>query len=111
MERKKVIVLFSFVGVISIAIVCFLETIESRAFSEYKETSYSGVIREIRYTYMHKGSPDVNLNGEWIIVDLNDSRLFKSLSVGDSIVKLKGDGFASLYRFDSTGRYNLLIVK
>jgi hypothetical protein len=111
MSKRKSTSLIIAIVLFSLIFWYYLETIPQRLKAKYRDQNYSGIIKEIKRTQRHRGSPDINLDGNWVIVNLNDSKLFKHLSIGDSIVKLKGEEFTSLYRIDQTGRYVLLKIE
>jgi len=67
--------------------------------------NYSGIITEIRWRDNTHGLPDIKLNGEWIFLDVPDSKIATFIQVGDSVVKETGTSEIKVYKKNIKGKW------
>ena len=100
------------IGIITFVIfITYNIYLDKKAIKKFTEIEYSGVIMKIRLNDGMRGIPDINLNGKWHIMDLDESKIIHYIKIGDSIVKKSGNVEIKVYRKDSLGTWQVKVFK
>ncbi len=100
-QTKRYINIFIILcGVLFIAFVVVTSEIAERRF---KNSAYSGIVKEKVFKPNRRGFSDVLVDSVWHKLGIQEDDVGVIVAVGDSIVKKSGSSRILLYRKDSSG--------
>jgi hypothetical protein len=98
LNLKKIAI---FIGLIlAIGIWILNESAETRSYSKFIKREYRGRVYDIQFRPNRAGCPDALVGDKWIQFVMEEQKIFKSLKIGDSLVKVKGDDKIRIYKRD-----------